>query len=890
VRDPAQAGAGGSGDPALCDRADKEVEELTGDISRNRTLFCSKDYVLSGYVKVLDGVTLTIQPGTRLRGRGSVGTTQPPGTLLVLPGGKLEANGRADAPIVFTSASETPARGDWGGVALLGNAPINRKDEQGMPLLGELDGVVEPITYGGLDRDDSSGILKYVRIEYAGLSLALGSELNGLTLAGVGRGTVIDYVQVRETVDDCFAFSGGNVDAKHLICQRAGDDGFDLEQGYAGRLQFLVMQQDLQAGDFLPNGIEAENDENLLPSEPFTEPRVYNATLCGRGPQSTKDLEHYGVLLRQGTKGHFFNLIVSGFDAGLDIGDGPTVANINEGSLELGSSLFFENLTADVAHNESSGGADELEDDDEGFNENTWVDGGTGNSTVRPAAFVDCFDPKALRLRPTGAIAQGAATPPNDGFFDASATYYGAFRDESDNWAAGPWVVWDDKLGPALGPRRCVCLHRARLGQRDDEVGAGPRVVAQHDVAPVMARDVAGDAQAEAAAFGPGARRRAAEEGLEDALTIVFGHAFAFVGHLEFEPGRAAAARDAHGAPGRRVGDGVLEQVAQHSRQIVRSPQGRPGSAFERDGNPLRRRSRRDEPGRGARDLAEVDGLERVTARARAGQGEQVVGQGLQAPPRVERLGDGRLVALGVALLSQRLLQLAVVLRQRRAQLVRRVGDEALLRAHQRRELCDHVVDVAAELRHLGVARGRLDAGLEVARRDATGDRRDRRVVAREPAGGPGRDRRRPRHRDEEGDDHGAEQEALVAVEVVARGREQEPLAGVAGHGHQHPAQVLLLEREVEARVVGVAQHLGPRRRTVEGGRRAHRRAPLVVDDAVLGQGADVVGGRPRPVREREAVARGLERLGLGHAAQGLVELGALQAVEGRRHAGEGAA
>jgi hypothetical protein len=437
-------GAGGGG-PGACNVANKEVEELSGDIDRNRTLVCSKDYILSGYVKVLDGVTLGIQPGTRIRGRGSVGVDQPPGTLIVLPGGKLEANGQADLPIVFTSASDAPNRGDWGGVALLGNAPLNLRDAQGNPLLGELDGVTETINYGGLDRDDSSGILKYVRIEYAGLSLTFGSELNGLTLAGVGRRTVIDYVQVRETIDDCFAISGGTVDVKHLICQRGGDDGFDLEQGYQGRMQFLVMQQDLDGGAFLPNGIEAENDPNVRTAEPYTEPTVYNATLCGRGPQSTKALEQYGVLLRQGTRGHFFNLLVSGYDAGLDLADPETIDNAKANTLELSSSIFFENLNANPAYGETPAGADRLADDDGGFDESEWVTARAGNGTERPAGFDDCFDPKALRLRPTNALTNGAATPPSDGFFDTTAAYYGAFRNESDNWASGAWVVWDDK-------------------------------------------------------------------------------------------------------------------------------------------------------------------------------------------------------------------------------------------------------------------------------------------------------------------------------------------------------------------------------------------------------------------------------------------------------------
>jgi hypothetical protein len=446
VRDQAQAGAGGADNPALCDAIDKPVEELSGEINRNTTLYCSRDYILNGYVKVLNGVTLSVQPGTRIKGQGSVGTTTPPGTLIVLPGGKLEAQGRADAPVVFTSASDPPTRGDWGGVLILGNAPINLKDDQGNPLPGTVEGVVEPITYGGLDRDDSSGILKYVRIEYAGLSLNFGDELNGLTFAGVGRRTIVDFVQVRETIDDCFNFAGGNVDAKHLICQGAGDEGFDLEQGYTGRLQFLVLQQrDPGSDPFLPNGIESENDPSLLPSEPFTEPKVYNATLCGRGAGKQADLEDYGLMLRQGTKGHFFNMLLSGFDAGLDVGDVETVANINAKSLELGSIRFFDNLTTAVAHDEAGTDDGRLKDDDEGFDENDWFAGGTGNSTEKPAAFGDCFDAKTLRLRPSAALTDGAVAPPNDNFFDTAANYYGAFRDESDDWASGPWVVWDDK-------------------------------------------------------------------------------------------------------------------------------------------------------------------------------------------------------------------------------------------------------------------------------------------------------------------------------------------------------------------------------------------------------------------------------------------------------------
>jgi hypothetical protein len=401
-----------SDDLGLCARADKPSEELPAEITRSTTLYCSKNYQLNGYVRVL-------------------------------PGAKIVADGKPDAPIVFTSASDRPTRGEWGGVAILGNAPINLRDALGNPILGELDGVTEPINYGGGDRDDDSGIFRFVRIEYSGFRLAAGLEVNGLTLAGVGQRTVVDSVQVRETLDDCFAFSGGTVNAKHLICQHGGDDGFDLEQGYQGKLQFLVFQQDpVEPGEFLPNGLEAENADDEALFEPITSPTVYNATLCGRGPASSIDLEHYGVLLRDATRGRFANLIVSGFDAGFGLGGAVSANNTGDGLLDVSAALFFDNITSQLANNEVAGGEGKVRDDDGGFDESAWITGRPGTGTQKPAAFGDCFDATALRLRPSAALADGAATPPSDGFFDASATYYGAFRDENDDWASGPWVVW----------------------------------------------------------------------------------------------------------------------------------------------------------------------------------------------------------------------------------------------------------------------------------------------------------------------------------------------------------------------------------------------------------------------------------------------------------------
>ncbi|MCU0684502.1 MAG: hypothetical protein MUF34_20035 [Polyangiaceae bacterium] len=449
VREGGLGGSGGNGssggtnNPTACSRTNKEVEVLPPEINRNTTLYCSKDYQLDGYVRVLPGATLTIQAGTRLLGGGSTGDNDQRGTLIVLPGARVEADGRPDSPIVFTSAANPARRGDWGGVAILGKAPLNLRDAQGNPVQGELDGVTEPILYGGDDPNDNSGFLRYVRIEYGGLALGLGSELNGLTLAGVGKGTTIDYVQVRETLDDCFTFSGGTVDAKHLICQGGFDDGFDIEQGYRGRLQFLVMQQrELPPDAFLPNGIEIESDPSPTPPEPFTEPTIYNATLCGHGNANASSVEQYGLLLREGAKGHLFNMLVSGYDAGLDVRDATTVANANDNSLEVGSTLFYENVTNDLAYAEEANGADRTANDDGDFDESDWVTKREGNGVTKPAGVGDCFDTRAMRLAPASPLTQGATPPPNDGFFDPSAVYYGAFRNADDAWASGAWVVW----------------------------------------------------------------------------------------------------------------------------------------------------------------------------------------------------------------------------------------------------------------------------------------------------------------------------------------------------------------------------------------------------------------------------------------------------------------
>jgi hypothetical protein len=433
ANDSSTTSTGGGGGPGRCAATGKPLVEISGEITSDFALSCDKDYLLKGIVLVTPGSTLTIEKGTTLQ--GDVDTASP-GVLVVQPGAKLIAVGTSEEPIVFTSALPANLRkqGDWGGVILLGNAPVNHKDTSGAPARGAIEGLTRGGEYGGDDEDDTSGTLKYVRIEYSGFAIAPNNEVNGLTFGGVGRGTLVDHVQVRRTADDCFEFFGGTVDAKHLACQHNGDDGFDWDNGYRGRLQFLVLQQDPLVVDET-NGFEGDNDALGTENTPLSEPTIYNATLCGKDREVDK--QQYGILLRRSSRAHILNTVVMGFEAGLDVRDPRT-------ELDLRSSLFFGNLVHNLGYPEPAGSAD---DDDGGLDEAALVNApARRNATTVDPGIPGCFDAAAPDFSPAAALTSGAATPPDDGFFDKAATYIGAFRDANDAWAtSGGWAVWSDR-------------------------------------------------------------------------------------------------------------------------------------------------------------------------------------------------------------------------------------------------------------------------------------------------------------------------------------------------------------------------------------------------------------------------------------------------------------
>jgi hypothetical protein len=460
-----EGGGDGSGDPCLA--ANKPQVEIT-EVAKDLTLECKNDYVLRNQVFVRNGATLTIQPGTTILGtRGDISEFNKVSVLVVQPGGRINAVGTVDKPIVFTSMKPVGQKkaGDWGGVVLLGNAVIN----QGARTIEGVGGVGTEITYGGNNDDDNSGTMKYVRIEYGGFKLGPNNEINGLTFGGVGRATTIDFVQVRMVLDDCFEFFGGTVNAMHLACQYGQDDGIDWDFGYRGKIQFAVIQQDPNVYDDM-NGIEADNGANATEwvKTPISEPTLFNLTMCGAGAPTVRPTvdggpaplrTRFGMVLRRHTRAHIANSIFLGFESGFDAdykAPSPVDFTTVNAALDLRNIIFFNNVfapgdaTANIAFLEVAGGTPAVTygDDDLGYDEIaalTTDDPLLGNRTTDPG-ISGCFDPKAPSFGPAAEIPAGDIVPPAGDPFFVPVAYIGAFKDIKDPWATiGKWPVWNDQ-------------------------------------------------------------------------------------------------------------------------------------------------------------------------------------------------------------------------------------------------------------------------------------------------------------------------------------------------------------------------------------------------------------------------------------------------------------
>ncbi|MER2999113.1 T9SS C-terminal target domain-containing protein [Pontibacter populi] len=296
----------------------KEVVELSGNITSDMTLKADKKYLLTGFVYVQAPAKLTIEPGTIIKGDK---TTK--GSLIVERGAQIIARGTADKPIVFTSNQPKGSRkaGDWGGLIILGKAPVN------LGSTAAIEGGVDR-QYGGDKSADNSGVLKYVRVEFAGIAFQPDNEINGITFGGVGSGTEIDYVQVSFGGDDAFEWFGGTTNAKHLIAYKTVDDMFDTDNGYSGTIQFALGISDPNIADVSKsNGFESDNNKAGDTATPNTRAKFSNVSLFGPlATASTTADSNYGsgIHFKKNTKISVYNSVIAGWPTGIYL-DGSAV-------------------------------------------------------------------------------------------------------------------------------------------------------------------------------------------------------------------------------------------------------------------------------------------------------------------------------------------------------------------------------------------------------------------------------------------------------------------------------------------------------------------------------------------------------------------------------------
>lgn len=328
---------------------------INADITTSRTLYADTTYTISGFIKVANSATLTIQAGTKIIGDFDV----PGSSLFVLRGAKIIAIGTAEDPIVFTSERTTGRQaGDWGGLIIVGNGVVNRADPT--ILEGTGTGASNPqVNYaGGTSNTDDSGELRYVRVEFAGYATAQDQELNTFTFAAVGSGTRLSYLEALYGLDDAFEWFGGAVDSRYLVSYETGDDHFDASEGYVGRNQFLIAFQSIRpdarpaAGSAStdPQGIENDgcNGANCLNGQnslPRTNPMFANFTLVGTGSGVVDATSGgIGMMLRRGTAGAYVNGIVARWPrAAISLRDQTTLDRVNDGSLSLKNLYLAEN-------------------------------------------------------------------------------------------------------------------------------------------------------------------------------------------------------------------------------------------------------------------------------------------------------------------------------------------------------------------------------------------------------------------------------------------------------------------------------------------------------------------------------------------------------------------
>lgn len=467
-----------------------------GELTQGAVLSCTATYIIDQKIYVPSGQMMQIEPGTVIKGRALV-TPSLATAIIIERGGKINASGTKDCPIVFTAEAD-PMNGtypisnigQWGGLVILGRATNNLSYAANGPYaagagngklavadgLGVVEGFATSVaqdrfgvmqnnnnpvageTVGTFDDNDNSGIMTYVSIRHSGAILAVGNEINGLTLGSVGRGTTLEHIEIVSCGDDGIEFFGGTVNIKYITMLFGNDDMFDYDLGWSGKAQFLFGMKGSTAFSVdADNGIEGDSDDQKSNNVPRSHPVVYNATLIGSNKLSgTSDNSALAAInAKELTEGEFYNSVFANFRNGLNMvlalgtrtGTSESyhnwsVANGNGSqSLKIKCNTFvgMTNLATTGAGNgtvtgTALSGADLTQftttDLNTSYVGNT-LPGFSYNFTVNPAT--NFFSVRNDVIPNPALSVAGCPVAPNDGFF-ASAPYRGAFSSTATNW------------------------------------------------------------------------------------------------------------------------------------------------------------------------------------------------------------------------------------------------------------------------------------------------------------------------------------------------------------------------------------------------------------------------------------------------------------------------
>ena len=375
------------------------------------------EYLIDGYVYLESGATLTIEPGTVIKGKAIPSNPNEASTLIITKGAKIIAEGTANNPIIFTgelddltTTTELTAADNqtWGGLIILGNSIVG--EDGGEDVIEGIPSDEERIKYGGNDPADDSGVLKYVSIRHGGAVLGADNEINGLTLGGVGNGTTIDYIEVFANKDDGIEFFGGTVNVTHAVVAFCGDDSYDFDESYNGFVQYALSLQGEASGQG-DNAIEYDGTEEA-DGDPNESGRIYNGTFIGAGPNSENPKSNGFILKKAGNAQVWNSIFVDQKNYVYDFFDASEPA--------IATNIVYNN-TGDILI---------------GTQPTTY-----SIENVDPQIAISRFPDNKLNPVPSsGSPALSGASAASEAGVDVT-TYIGAF--ENDNWAKG-WTALDE--------------------------------------------------------------------------------------------------------------------------------------------------------------------------------------------------------------------------------------------------------------------------------------------------------------------------------------------------------------------------------------------------------------------------------------------------------------